>query len=122
MILYAKVINKRFAVGGNVSSLVTYLVKGRIELRSVIILNTCISSGGMMNQGSSDEGKHHYMGCDRIRPIDHYPFDREKFPLGMAYVPLQESLRMYENLQKAYCSGTIFPSLDKPFTGRRCVR
>ncbi|MCI8790380.1 MAG: spore coat associated protein CotJA, partial [Lachnospiraceae bacterium] len=25
------------------------------------------------------------------------------------------------DLEKAYCAGTIFPELDKPFTGRRCV-
>ncbi|MBQ9991469.1 MAG: spore coat associated protein CotJA [Lachnospiraceae bacterium] len=54
------------------------------------------------------------MGC--------FSVDRDRFPLGMAYVPMQESLMMYDNLQKAYSAGTIFPSLDKPFTGRRCVR
>lgn len=47
---------------------------------------------------------------------------RDGFPLGMAYVPMQENLNMYDNLQKAYGTGTIFPDLDKPFTGRRCVR
>jgi len=49
-------------------------------------------------------------------------FRPDKFPLGMAYVPLQESIDMYENLEKGYRNGTIFPTLDKPFTGRRCVR
>ncbi|MCI5954767.1 MAG: spore coat associated protein CotJA [Lachnospiraceae bacterium] len=28
---------------------------------------------------------------------------------------------MYEDLEKAYRIGTVFPELDKPFTGRRCV-
>jgi len=43
------------------------------------------------------------------------------FPIGMAYVPWQNNADMYENLEKAYCMGTIFPELYKPFTGRRCV-
>lgn len=46
----------------------------------------------------------------------------QQFPLGMAYVPMQESITMYDNLEKAYHIGTVFPCLDKPFTGRRCVR
>jgi len=45
----------------------------------------------------------------------------DKFPAAMAYVPWQQFDRMYEDLEKAYCAGTIFPELDKPFTGRRCV-
>lgn len=45
----------------------------------------------------------------------------DKFPIAMAYVPWQEFDGMYDDLEKAYCNGTIFPELDKPFTGRRCV-
>ena len=45
-----------------------------------------------------------------------------QFPLGMAYVPMQEFTKLYENLDKAFCCGTIFEELYKPFTGRRCVR
>ena len=44
----------------------------------------------------------------------------EHFPLGMAYVPWQHITRVYEDLEKAFCTGTIFPELDKPFEGRRC--
>jgi len=47
-------------------------------------------------------------------------FDR--FPLAMAYVPWQHLTQIYEDLDKAYCTGTIFPELTKPFTGRRCVK
>ncbi len=47
-------------------------------------------------------------------------FDR--FPLAMAYVPWQHLTQIYEDLDKAYCTGTIFPELTKPFTGRRCVQ
>ena len=38
-----------------------------------------------------------------------YSFEEhfEKYPLAMAYVPWQHF---------------IFPELDKPFTGRRCVK
>lgn len=45
----------------------------------------------------------------------------DKFPLAMAYVPWQKFGRLFEDLEKAYYAGTIFPDLDKPFTGRRCV-
>ncbi len=43
------------------------------------------------------------------------------FPVAMAYVPWQKFDKLFEDLEKAYCIGTIFPELDKPFTGRRCV-
>lgn len=44
----------------------------------------------------------------------------EQFPVAMAYVPWQKDCTMYENLDEAYHIGTIFPVLNKPFTGRRC--
>lgn len=44
-----------------------------------------------------------------------------KFPVGMTYVPWQRFEGIYEDLDKAFCFGTIFPELNKPFTGRRCV-
>ena len=46
----------------------------------------------------------------------------DKFPVAMAYVPWQNFEGMFEDLEKAYCTGTIFPELDKPFKGRRCVK
>ena len=46
----------------------------------------------------------------------------EDYPVAMAYVPWQHFTKMYENLEKGYQAGTIFPELDKPFTGRRCVK
>lgn len=45
----------------------------------------------------------------------------EEFPVGMAYVPWQNMTHIFENLEEAFMIGTIFPELDKPFTGRRCV-
>ena len=53
-----------------------------------------------------------------------YSFEEpfEKYPLAMAYVPWQHFTQMYENLEKGYKAGTFFPELDKPFTGRRCVK
>lgn len=44
-----------------------------------------------------------------------------EFPLAMAYVPWQKFEKLYDDLEKAYCNGTIFQELNKPFTGRRCV-
>ena len=43
----------------------------------------------------------------------------ENLPVGMGYVPWQKLCTIYENLEEAYKIGTIFPDLDKPFTGRR---
>lgn len=45
----------------------------------------------------------------------------DQFPIAMAYVPWQHFDKMYEELEKAFHVGTIFPELNKPFTGRRCV-
>ena len=46
----------------------------------------------------------------------------EQYPLGMTYVPVQKFTNLYENLEKAFHCGTIFVELNKPFSGRRCVR
>jgi len=46
----------------------------------------------------------------------------EMYPIAMAYVPWQHLTNIYENLEEAYETGTIFPELTKPFTGRRCVK
>ena len=50
-----------------------------------------------------------------------YRFDErfDKYPIAMAYVPWQHFDRIFENLEDAYKTGTIFPELDKPFCGRR---
>lgn len=45
----------------------------------------------------------------------------DRFPIAMAYVPWQKFDKMYDDLEKAFHHGTIFPELNKPFTGRRCV-
>ena len=50
----------------------------------------------------------------------HKNMDMEQFPVAMAYVPWQRDCTMYENLDEAYQIGTIFPVLNRPFTGRRC--
>ncbi len=49
-----------------------------------------------------------------------YKDNCDKFPIGMAYVPWQQFDGIYDNLEKAYDAGTVFPELDKPFKGRRC--
>ena len=46
----------------------------------------------------------------------------EEFPLAMAYVPWQKLDKIYEDLDDAFHEGTIFPELNKPFCGRRCVK
>ncbi len=56
--------------------------------------------------------------------MQEYFFDErnDNFPIAMAYVPWQNFDKMYEDLEKAFHAGTIFPELNKPFTGRRCVK
>lgn len=51
------------------------------------------------------------------RPIMNDMSDR--FPIAMAYVPWQKAPIMYDNLENGFQKGTIFPELDKPFTGKR---
>ena len=43
-------------------------------------------------------------------------------PIAMAYVKWQKFEKVYDDLEKAYRMGTIFPELNKPFNGRRCVQ
>ncbi len=43
----------------------------------------------------------------------------DKYPIAMAYVPWQKFGKIYDNLEEAYRYGTIFPELNKPFTGTR---
>lgn len=49
-----------------------------------------------------------------------YDNREEEKSLAMAYVPWQKFEKIYDNLEKAYTSGTIFQDLDLTFTGRRC--
>ena len=49
-----------------------------------------------------------------------YKEDFDRFPIAMAYVPWQRLTHIYEDLDVGFRNGTIFPELDKPFTGRRC--
>lgn len=46
----------------------------------------------------------------------------DEFPVAMAYVPWQKLDKIYEDLDDAFREGTIFPELNKPFCGRRCVK
>lgn len=43
------------------------------------------------------------------------PFPNET-PIAMAYVPYQQTPEVYDEM-KAFCRGTLFPDLDKPFEG-----
>lgn len=55
--------------------------------------------------------------------MSNYPVNKsmEHYALAMAYVPWQHFNQIYDNLEIAYKEGTIFPELNKPFTGRRCI-
>ncbi len=45
------------------------------------------------------------------------PYAIDRMPIAMTYVPCQHFARTYE-LDRALTVGTIFPELDKPFTGK----
>lgn len=44
--------------------------------------------------------------------------DIDQFPVGMAYVPIQQYYTTFE-LCQGFHEGTIFPELAKPFCGKR---
>lgn len=44
----------------------------------------------------------------------------DKAPLTMAYVPFQGNCNELYDVETALARGTIFPELDKPFTGGGC--
>jgi hypothetical protein len=48
----------------------------------------------------------------------HMCLDIDKMPIAMGYVPWQRWKTVYD-LNKALQVGTIFPELDKPYTGIR---
>ena len=48
-------------------------------------------------------------------------FDRDHFPVGMGYVPMQNWETPY-SMEQGFRRGTIFPSLDYPFMMGRCRR
>lgn len=51
------------------------------------------------------------------RMTEGYCSDLERMPIAMAYVPWQRFERTYD-LNQALQVGTIFPELNKPFTGK----
>lgn len=48
-------------------------------------------------------------------------WDRDRFPVGMGYVPMQGWETPY-SMDRGFRRGTIFPSLDYPFVMGRCRR
>ena len=56
--------------------------------------------------------------CDRNNSDKSRNYMDEK-SLAMAYVPWQKEPEIYEDLEKAYCIGTVFPALNFPFCGKR---
>lgn len=47
------------------------------------------------------------------------PLNSMSFPVGMAYVPMQQWQQTYD-LGMGFSRGTIFPDLDLPFEMGRC--
>ena len=47
-----------------------------------------------------------------------FSYEKERWPLGMTYVPMQEWRKLYQ-ADEGFRKGTIFCELDLPFLGRR---
>jgi hypothetical protein len=91
---------------------------------------------GICHQASCDSGffmllvskwqKHTYYDNkkqENTRMNNYYEqMQNDQFPVAMAYVPWQKLDKLYEDLEDAFREGTIFPELNKPFCGRRCVK
>lgn len=60
-------------------------------------------------------------GPGPVRTCGNMMSDRERFPVGMGYVPMQSWETPYP-MEQAFVRGTIFPSLDYPFMMGRCRR
>ena len=58
--------------------------------------------------------------CDRNKMMQPHD-DCSEWVVGMAYVPWQTFGKTYDP-RKALMAGTIFPELDKPFTGNCMMR
>ena len=56
------------------------------------------------------------MACGLYKDLPPLPADPVP---GMAYVPYQQWGEEFHTLERALDAGTLFPCLDKPFTGRR---
>lgn len=54
--------------------------------------------------------------CNILTPES--SISKEQVP-AIAYVPRQHFHDIYENLSEGFANGTIFPELNKPFTGRK---
>lgn len=60
-------------------------------------------------------------GCGHQNPARFACADAAEFPIAMAYVPWQTFRDLY-CYEKAFCVGSIFQELDKPFVIGRCAR
>ena len=61
------------------------------------------------------------MPCPAQQTTEANCFDRDRFPVGMGYVPMQNWETPY-SMEQGFRRGTIFPSLDYPFMMGRCRR
>ncbi len=60
-------------------------------------------------------------GCDAICQAPVIASSCPGQVVGMAYVPYQTFAEVYD-VTYGFTAGTLFPELDKPFKGGRCVR
>ncbi|XCP84191.1 spore coat associated protein CotJA [Roseburia hominis] len=57
-----------------------------------------------------------YTTYNEPSPCCEHDDELSQMPLAMAYVPWQNWKRIYDK-EQAFCRGTIFEELDKPFCG-----
>ena len=73
---------------------------------------TCSCNDTQNNQNNNCDTKPEYSAC-RPEPT------LCEFPIGMAYVPIQQWRRLYD-ICAAFRNGTLFQELNLDFLGRRC--
>lgn len=59
--------------------------------------------------------------CDTCTTFEEDEIVLSRMPIGMAYVPMQKFQSLYSP-ESAFCAGTLFKELDKPFLGSEVRR
>lgn len=85
--------------------------KGENALKEYLDYCNCSPSPMKCETPCADDTASEYTGISKLpcNPVT-----------AMAYVPFQTNTTTYTK-EKALCSGTAFPDLDKPFLGGKCV-
>lgn len=69
----------------------------------------------------TDEMNYNGQSCPLPQPDRGYQcLDNPATPLAMTYIAMQRYENLYD-VKKAFCEGTLFKDLNKPFLGQRGI-